>query len=115
MSFAEHDELFAIIERLIREIFALRGHDIALPFRRLTYQEAMEKYGSDKPDLRIPYQIQDFTAEAGTWNSDLLNAALAKGAKSRVWSFPMPAAFRASSSTRSTKWGKSSAARASSG
>jgi aspartyl-tRNA synthetase len=81
MSFAEHDELFSIIERLVREIFALRGHNVALPFRRLPYQEAMEKYGSDKPDLRIPYQIQDFTAEAGTWNSDLLNAALAKGAK----------------------------------
>ena len=81
MSFSEHGELFTIIERLMREIFALRGHAIALPFRRLPYREAMEKYGSDKPDLRIPYQIQDFTAEAGTWNSELLNAALAKGAK----------------------------------
>ena len=81
MSFAEHDELFAIIERLVREIFALRGHNVALPFQRLPYREAMEKYGSDKPDLRIPYQIQDFSAEAGTWNSDLLNGALANGAK----------------------------------
>jgi aspartyl-tRNA synthetase len=81
MSFAEHDELFAIIERLVQEIFALRSHDVVLPFRRLPYREAMEKYGSDKPDLRIPYQIEDFTAEAGAWNSDLLNSALAKGAK----------------------------------
>ena len=81
MSFAEHDELFAIIERLVREIFAMHGDNVALPFRRLPYQEAMEKYGSDKPDLRIPYQIQDFTAEAGSWNSNLLNAALAGGAK----------------------------------
>ncbi|MBU4267238.1 MAG: aspartate--tRNA ligase [Acidobacteria bacterium] len=81
MSFAERDELFAIVERLMREIFALRGRDVALPFRRLPYREAMEKYGSDKPDLRIPYQIQDFTAQAGSWNSDLLNAALAQGAK----------------------------------
>jgi aspartyl-tRNA synthetase len=81
MSFSEHDELFAIIERLVREIFALRGHDIVPPFRRLSYNEAMGKYGSDKPDLRIPYTIQDFTAAAANWNSDLLNAALAKGAK----------------------------------
>jgi aspartyl-tRNA synthetase len=81
MSFAEHDELFTICECLIREIFALRGHDVALPFQRLPFQEAMDKYGSDKPDLRIPFQIQDFTTEAGTWNSDLLNAALVKGAK----------------------------------
>ncbi len=81
MSFAEPDELFTIVERLMREIFALRNHDVALPFRRLPYREVMEKYGSDKPDLRIPYQIQDFTAAAGSWNSDLLNAALAEGAK----------------------------------
>jgi aspartyl-tRNA synthetase len=59
----------------------VRGHNLALPFRRLPYQEAMEKYGSDKPDLRIPYTIEDFSAEASTWNSDILNAALAAGAK----------------------------------
>ncbi|MBE0665859.1 MAG: aspartate--tRNA ligase, partial [Candidatus Aminicenantes bacterium] len=81
MSFAEPNELFAIVERLMREIFALRSRDVALPFRRLPYREAMEKYGSDKPDLRIPYQIQDFTTAARSWNSDLLNAALAEGAK----------------------------------
>ena len=81
MSFAEADELFAISERLVREIFALRGHDVVLPFRRLPYREAMERYGSDKPDLRIPYQIEDFTAEVASWKSDLLDAALAKGAK----------------------------------
>jgi aspartyl-tRNA synthetase len=81
MSFAAHNELFAIIERLMRDIFALRGHDIALPFRRMPYREAMETYGSDKPDLRIPYRIHDFSAEAASWNSDLLQAALAKGAR----------------------------------
>jgi aspartyl-tRNA synthetase len=81
MSFAETDELFAIIERLMREVFALRGSDVALPFRRLPYREAMEKYGSDKPDLRIPFQIEDFTAAAAAWGSDLINGALERGAK----------------------------------
>ena len=81
MSFSEPEELFAISERLVREIFSLRGHDVSLPFRRLPYREAMEKYGSDKPDLRIPYTIEDFTAAAPSWNSELLNAALAAGAK----------------------------------
>jgi len=93
MSFAEHDELFAIIERLVREIFALRGHNVALPFQRLPYREAMEKYGSDKPDLRIPYQIQDFSAEAGTWNSDLLNGALANRAKVKGLVIPDASAY----------------------
>jgi aspartyl-tRNA synthetase len=80
MSFAETGELFAIIERLLREVFALRGIDVALPFRRLPYREAMEKYGSDKPDLRIPFIIEDFTADAAAWGSDLINGALARGA-----------------------------------
>ncbi len=93
MSFAEHDELFAIIERLVREIFAMRGHDVALPFRRLPYKEAMEKYGSDKPDLRIPYKIEDFTSEAAAWNSELLNVALAKGAKVKGLVIPAAGAF----------------------
>jgi aspartyl-tRNA synthetase len=93
MSFAEQDELFTIIERLVREIFFTRGHNVLLPFRRLPYREAIEKYGSDKPDLRIPYQIQDFTAEAGTWNSDLLNTALAKGARIKGLIIPDAGSF----------------------
>jgi aspartyl-tRNA synthetase len=81
MSFAEPDELFAIIERLMRELFALRGFEVAVPFPRLAYQEALARYGTDKPDLRIPYVIEDFTAEAASWRSDLLDAALAGGAR----------------------------------
>ncbi|MBN2398777.1 MAG: aspartate--tRNA ligase [Candidatus Aminicenantes bacterium] len=93
MSFSEQGELFSIIERLMREIFALRGHDVALPFRRLSYQEAMAAYGSDKPDLRIPYTIQDFTDPASTWNSDLLAATLAQGAKVKGLVIPEAGAF----------------------
>ncbi|MCX6557080.1 MAG: aspartate--tRNA ligase [Candidatus Aminicenantes bacterium] len=93
MSFAETDELFAIIERLVCEIFSLRGFDVALPFRRLPYQEAIHTYGSDKPDLRIPYIIEDFTVEAASWNSDLLNAALARGEKVKGLIIPDAGAF----------------------
>ena len=93
MSFAEPDELFAIIERLMQAVFALNGHDIALPFRRLPYQEAMEKYGSDKPDLRIPFTIEDFTPEAAAWKSDLLNSALARGAKVKGLAIPDAGTF----------------------
>jgi aspartyl-tRNA synthetase len=93
MSFAERDELFNITERLMREIFALRGLDAALPFRRLSYKEAMERYGSDKPDLRIPYQIADFTSAAASWNSDLLDTALAQGAKVKGLAIPEAGSF----------------------
>jgi aspartyl-tRNA synthetase len=93
MSFAEHGELFAIIERLVRAIFAMRGQDLSLPFRRLPYREALETYGSDKPDLRIPYVIQDFSSEAPAWGSELLNAALAQGARVKGLVIPAAGAF----------------------
>jgi aspartyl-tRNA synthetase len=49
MAFPQVDELFGIIERLMEKLFALVGVDVALPFPRLSYDDAMERYGSDKP------------------------------------------------------------------
>ena len=93
MSFAEPDELFAIMERLMRELFAVRGFDVAVPFRRMPYAEAMARYGSDKPDLRIPFAIEDYTAEAVAWDSELIRAALADGAKVKGLAIPDGASF----------------------
>ncbi len=73
MSFAEPEELFEIIEGLIKEIFSLVGQEIKTGFRVIPYEEAMNRYGSDKPDLRIPYEIKDFTAAARGFNSNILN------------------------------------------
>ena len=93
MSFAEPDELFAIMERLMRELFAARGFDVAIPFRRMPYAEAMARYGSDKPDLRIPFMIEDCTAEAAAWDSELIRAALAGGAKVKGLAIPDGGSF----------------------
>lgn len=78
MSFAETDELFEIIEELMQEIYSVKGVDIQYPFKRMDYQEAMQAYGSDKPDLRIPFKITDFTLQCRQFNSDLLNAIIEK-------------------------------------
>jgi len=60
MSFPQQDELFGVIERMVQANFkAAGGHDIAIPFRRMTYDQAMLRYGSDKPDLRFGLEIQD--------------------------------------------------------
>jgi aspartyl-tRNA synthetase len=59
MSFARPDTIFAIIEPLMVEIFAVVGRKIETPFPRMSYSEAMAKYGSDKPDLRCGMPIQD--------------------------------------------------------
>ena len=116
MSFAEADELFAIIERLVREIFAMRGHDVALPFRRLPYQEAMEKYGSDKPDLRIPYHDRGFHRRGRRLEQRPAQRRPGPGGEGQgAGHSRRRRTSRASSSTRSTKRRKSSAARGSSG
>src|ERR671923_1979087 len=51
MSFARPDIIFALIEPLMRDIFTLIGETIETPFQRMSYADAMAKYGSDKPDL----------------------------------------------------------------
>jgi aspartyl-tRNA synthetase len=59
MSFARPESIFALIEPLMRDIFAVVGREIETPFPRMAYSEAMAKYGSDKPDLRPGMEIQD--------------------------------------------------------
>lgn len=66
MSFVTQDDVFEILEGMFYEIWKeIKGIDIKLPFRRLTYDEAMNAYGTDKPDLRIigDMQITDITSE----------------------------------------------------
>ncbi|MBU1727025.1 MAG: aspartate--tRNA ligase [Candidatus Omnitrophica bacterium] len=53
MSFVDEEDIFSLLEELMRLIIKdLKGIEIKTPFPRITYQEAMSKYGSDKPDLR---------------------------------------------------------------
>jgi aspartyl-tRNA synthetase len=79
MSFIDREELFGLIEGLMAAIFELIGEKLTLPFPRLSYAEAMERYGSDKPDLRIPLEMKDLTTAAAGWGSDIIKAVLAAG------------------------------------
>jgi len=59
MSFARPDTIFGVIEPLMKQIFAVIGREIATPFPRMPYAEAIARYGSDKPDLRCGMAIED--------------------------------------------------------
>ena len=60
MSFVDEEDVFTNMENMTRYIFkTVNGVDLPDPFPRLTYQEAMEIYGSDKPDLRYEMQLLD--------------------------------------------------------
>ena len=61
MSFVEQDDVIAVAEDVLREVWALIDYDLPTPIARMTYHDAMEKYGSDKPDLRFGCELVDLT------------------------------------------------------
>src|SRR5436305_7914544 len=54
MSFPQEEQIFAVIEPLIKRVCRVAGFEVHAPFPRLSYAEAMRSYGSDKPDRRVP-------------------------------------------------------------
>jgi aspartyl-tRNA synthetase len=62
MSFVDQDDVIALSEEVLKALWALIGHEIATPVPRMTYAEAMRRYGSDKPDLRLDLELVDCTA-----------------------------------------------------
>ena len=66
MAFASQDDVLTTLEEVLQPIYAKYGqYDrvSSYPFRRIGFNEAMERYGSDKPDLRIDLEVSDITAE----------------------------------------------------
>nr|WP_218880415.1 aspartate--tRNA ligase [Kineosphaera limosa] len=61
MSFVEQDDVLELGEALVKEIWQLIGVDLSAPFPRLTYADAMARYGTDKPDLRFGNELVDCT------------------------------------------------------
>jgi aspartyl-tRNA synthetase len=59
MSFASQEDVIAVSEDMLKKVFEAGGFDIKTPFNRITYNDAMEKYGSDKPDLRYDLGMVD--------------------------------------------------------
>jgi aspartyl-tRNA synthetase len=61
MSFVEQDDVLELGEAIVKEIWKLIGVDLATPFQRMTYHEAMARFGSDKPDLRFGQELVECT------------------------------------------------------
>ena len=61
MSFVEQDDVIALAEDVLKAVWSLGGHEIKTPIPRMTYAEAMARYGSDKPDLRVDLELTDCT------------------------------------------------------
>ncbi|MDT4939501.1 MAG: aspartyl-tRNA synthetase, partial [Pseudonocardiales bacterium] len=67
MSFVDQDDVIALAESVLVALWRLIGHDVTTPIPRMTYYDAMDRFGSDKPDLRFGLELVDCTAYfAGT-------------------------------------------------
>jgi aspartyl-tRNA synthetase len=61
MSFVDTDDVIDLNERLLAHVLAVCGVEVELPMRRIPYDEAISRYGSDKPDLRFGLELEDLT------------------------------------------------------
>ena len=61
MSFVDQEDVIELGEAIIKEVWALKGIELHTPFPRLTFAEAMNRYGSDKPDLRFDVELTELT------------------------------------------------------
>jgi len=80
MSFVSRDDVLAVTERMISHVFK-KSMDVTIPtpFPRLSYREAMDRYGSDKPELRFGMELQDFAALAPLGDFQVFKTALENG------------------------------------
>jgi aspartyl-tRNA synthetase len=85
MSFIQIDDIIDLNERLVKKVFKdVLDVDVEIPFQRITYREAMDRYGSDKPDLRFGMEIGDLTDIAGGTGFKVFNDAIEAGGSVRA-------------------------------
>ena len=83
MSFVGSEDVFRVIEGLMASVFGLIGVDVLRPFPHLSFEESMNKYGTDKPDLRLDVEIIDLTDVGAQIDSEVIKRALSVGGELR--------------------------------
>ena len=90
MSFVTQDDVFATVEPILRGLFEEFGQDkpVTKKFPRIPYAEAMRKYGTDKPDLRNPIEMEDVTEHFRGSGFKLFAGMIEMDANTRIWAIP---------------------------
>jgi len=107
MSFVTQDDVFAAVEPVLRGTFEefADGRSVSpAPFARIPYTEALSKYGSDKPDLRIPIEMEDVTAHFAGSGFKVFAGAIAADPQVRVWAIPAPGGGNRAFCDRMNSW-----------
>jgi len=80
MSFIEREDIYTLIEGYLKRVWKTAlGMDIATPFKRISYQEAINRFGIDKPDTRFAMELADFTEDFKASSFKVFSGAVANG------------------------------------
>jgi aspartyl-tRNA synthetase len=92
MSFVEQNDVFSAMEPVLRDLFEefADGKPVTKVLPRIPYDVAIAKYGSDKPDLRNPIEMQDVSEHFRGSGFKVFAGMLEKNAKARIWAIPAP-------------------------
>ena len=92
-SFVTREDILQMAEGLIAALWTEGGHPVELPFERMTYADAMERFGCDRPDLRYGLEIVDLTPAFGRSESSIIQQAIAANGRVRGIRVPGGAAW----------------------
>jgi aspartyl-tRNA synthetase len=106
MSFVEQDDVFSTMETVIKGVFEefAEGKPVTPVFPRIPYDEAMAKYGTDKPDLRNPIEMQDVTEHFRGSGFKVFAGMIEKDPAVRVWAIPAPGGGSRAFCDRMNSW-----------
>lgn len=90
MSFCKQEDVIKVAENFLKDIFKACGKEINTPFRQMSYKEAMENYGSDKPDLRYDLKLIDVIDIFTRSNNEIFANIAKDGKKNRIKALRVP-------------------------
>ena len=90
MSFCEQKDIINMAENLMKDVFKACGKDIQTPIKQISYKEAMEKYGSDKPDLRFDLELIDVIDIFARSNNEIFANIAKDTKKNRIKALKVP-------------------------
>jgi aspartyl-tRNA synthetase len=111
MSFASPETIYAVVEPLVRGMFAAIGVDVPSPFPRMSYAEAMSRFGVDRPDTRFGLELKDAGASAVNTGFAVFDGALGTGGAVRGIAVPGGGAATRKQLDTWTAWAKDAGAK----
>jgi aspartyl-tRNA synthetase len=90
MSFCTQDDVIAVAEKLLYDVFTQCGFEIPKTFKRMTYHEAMEKYGTDKPDMRYDMAMVDVIDIFARCDNEIFSGIAKTPKKNRIKALKVP-------------------------